>query len=136
MPWICWELFFSMLRMCNTQKGSSLNLDLVLSCNYVMIMIMLMFIYIWMYVCMSCLTGSSWIMIIFMPMFICINVFMYFMSDRVIMDHDYFHANVYMHTCMYVCILCLTGSSWIMIINANIYMYIFVCMYVVVSQGR
>jgi len=32
------------------------------------------------------------------------------------------------HVCMYVCMSCLTGSSWIMIINANIYMYMYVCM--------
>jgi len=64
---------------------SSLNLDLMISCNYVVIMIMLMSIYVYMYVCM------------------------YVMSDMVIMDHDCFYANVYMYICMYVC-HCLTRS--------------------------
>lgn len=62
MPWICWELLFSMLRMHYMHKGSSLNVDLMLSGNYVMTVIMLMFIYVYMYVCMYvcmlCLTGS------------------------------------------------------------------------------
>jgi hypothetical protein len=54
MPWLCWELLFSMLCMLCMNKGSSLNLDLMISGNYVMIMIMLMlYIYICMYVCMS-----------------------------------------------------------------------------------
>jgi len=55
MPWLCWEGLFSMWCMVRIDKASSLNLDLMLSGNYVMIMIMLMFIYI----CMSCLTWSS-----------------------------------------------------------------------------
>ena len=50
---LCWELLFSMLCMCLINKGISLNLDLMLSGNYVMIMIMLMFIYVFMNVCMS-----------------------------------------------------------------------------------
>ena len=50
MPWLCWEQLFSMLCM---NKGSSLNLDLMLSGNYVMTLIMLMFIYVYMYVCVS-----------------------------------------------------------------------------------
>ena len=54
-----------MLYMHYTDNGSSLNIDLMISSTYVVIMIMLMSIYVYMYVCM------------------------YFMSDRVIMDHDY-----------------------------------------------
>ena len=42
-----------MLYMMCTDKGSSLNLDLMISGNYVVIMIMLMSIYVYMYVCMS-----------------------------------------------------------------------------------
>ena len=72
MPWLCWELLFSMWRMCCMHKGSSINLDLMISSNYVVIMIMLM----------------------------SICVYMYVMSDRVIMDHDYF---MLMFTCTYVC---------------------------------
>jgi len=53
MPWLCWELLFSMLPMCFMNKGISLNLDLMLSGNYVMIMIMLMFIYVYMNVYME-----------------------------------------------------------------------------------
>ena len=61
MSWLYWELLFSMLCMVRTDKGSSLNLDLMLSGNYVMIMTMLMFLYVHMYVCMyvcHCFTGS------------------------------------------------------------------------------
>jgi len=36
-------------------------------------------------------------------MYVC----MYVMFDRVIMEHDYFYANVYMYICMYLC-RCLT----------------------------
>jgi len=50
MPWICCELLFSMLRIRCMNKGSYLNLDLMISSNYVVIMIMLMCIYICMYV--------------------------------------------------------------------------------------
>ena len=50
MPWLCWELFFSMLCMLSIDKGSSLNLDLMISSNYVVIMIMMMSIYVYMYV--------------------------------------------------------------------------------------
>jgi len=50
-PWLCWELLFSMLCMLCMDKGSSLNLDLMLSSNYVVIMIILMSIYAYMYVC-------------------------------------------------------------------------------------
>ena len=48
MPQLCWEMLFSMLCM---NKGSSLNLDLVISGNYVLIMIMLN-VYICIHVCM------------------------------------------------------------------------------------
>ena len=47
--WLCWEQFFSMFHICFMNKGISLNLDLMLSGNYVMIM--LMFIYVYMYLC-------------------------------------------------------------------------------------
>ena len=49
-PWLCWEPLFLMLHMCCKHKGSYLNLDLMLSANYVMIMIMMMFIHVYMYV--------------------------------------------------------------------------------------
>ena len=51
MPWLFWELLFSMLCMVSIDKGSYLNLDLMLSSNYVVIMIMLMFIHVGVYVC-------------------------------------------------------------------------------------
>lgn len=53
MPWLCWERLFPMLCMLCMNKGSSLNLDLMLLGNYFMIMILLMFKYVYMYVCMS-----------------------------------------------------------------------------------
>ena len=62
MPWLCCGLLFSMLCM---DKGSSLNLDLMISSNYVVIVIMMTSICIHMYACM------------------------YVIPDRVIMDHDY-----------------------------------------------
>ena len=58
MPWICWESLFSILCMLEIDKGSPLNLYLMISSNYVVIMIMLMYIcihvcmYVCMYVCM------------------------------------------------------------------------------------
>lgn len=76
MPWICWELLFSMLCMCCTHKGSYLNFDLMISGNYIVITIMLMSICVYMYVCVHA------------------------MSNRFIMDHDYFKL---MFTCTYVC---------------------------------
>ena len=51
-PWLCWEWLFSMLCTVCIDKGISLNLDLMISGNYVMIMIMFMFIYVCMCVCM------------------------------------------------------------------------------------
>ena len=59
-----------------THKGDSLNLDLMISNNYVVNMIMLMSICIYMYVCL------------------------YIISDKVIMDHDY---SMLMFICTYVC---------------------------------
>jgi len=41
----------SILYMRCTDKGSSLNLDLMISRNYVVIMIVSMYIYVYMYVC-------------------------------------------------------------------------------------
>lgn len=64
MPWLCLELLFSILCMCCMDKGSSLNLDLMISGNYIMIIIMLMSIYEYMCVYMLCFTGSSRIMIV------------------------------------------------------------------------
>lgn len=46
MPWLCWEQLFSVLCMVCIDKGSSLNLELMLSNCYVIIMIMMMFIYV------------------------------------------------------------------------------------------
>ena len=78
MPWICWELLFSMLCMCCANKGSSLKLYLRLSGNYVVIMIMLMSLYVYMYVCMS-------------------------LSDRFVRDHDCFMLIfISIYVCMYV----------------------------------
>ena len=53
-PWLCWEWSFSMLCMFYMNKGSSLNLDLMIFGNYVVIMFVLMFLYVhvYMYVCM------------------------------------------------------------------------------------
>ena len=34
---------------------------------------------------------------------------------------------LYVYTCMHVCISCLTRSWWIMFINSNIYMHVYVC---------
>lgn len=53
MPWLCWERLFSMLYILYMNKGSYLNLDLMLSDNCVMIMIVLMFIYVCIHLCMS-----------------------------------------------------------------------------------
>jgi len=104
MPWLCFELFFLMLCMCCTHKGSSLNLDLMISGNYIMIMIMLMFIYACMYVCM------------------------YVVFDRANMDNDFFYANGYMRICICVCCY-LTGSSGIMnVLCWCLYVYMYVCM--------
>lgn len=64
MPSLSWELLFSMLCLLCMNKGSSLNIGLMLYGNYAIIMITLIFIYVYMYVCISCLTGSSWTMIV------------------------------------------------------------------------
>ena len=79
---------------------------LMLSGNYVMIITMLIFIYVYIY------------------------VYMYVMCDRVIMDHDCFYANIYTYICTYVCHFLI--GSWLF--NANIYMFIQVCMYLFVQQ--
>jgi len=50
MPCLCWEFLFSMLCMLCMDKGSFLNLDLMISSNCVVIMIMLMPINVYMYV--------------------------------------------------------------------------------------
>ena len=41
MPWICWELLLSMLCILCMDKGSYLNLELMIYGNYVVIMILL-----------------------------------------------------------------------------------------------
>jgi len=64
-----------MLCMLCTNKGSSLNLDLINNGNYVVIMIMLMSICVYMYVCML-------------------------LYDMFIRDHGYF---MLMFICIYVC---------------------------------
>ena len=61
MPWLCWESLFSMFCMLCMDKGSSLNLNVMISSNYVDVYIC---IHVCIYVYMSCLTGSSWIMIV------------------------------------------------------------------------
>jgi len=53
MPWLCWGLLLSMLCMSCIDKRNSLNLDLMISRNYVAIMIMLMPPYVYMYACIS-----------------------------------------------------------------------------------
>ena len=79
MPWLCWELLFSMLCMLCTDKGSSLNIELMIYGNYVVIMIILTSIYVYMYVCMP-------------------------LSDRVVKDHDCLMLMfVCIYVCMYVC---------------------------------
>lgn len=82
--WICWERLFSMLCMMCTDKGSSPNLDIILSCNYVMIMIMLISIYVCMYVVSHRVIMDHGHL---MLMFICIYVCMYFIVWQ---DHDCF----------------------------------------------
>lgn len=72
MPWLFWAMLFTMLCI---DKGSFLNLDLMIYGNYVVIMIMLMPIYVYMYICM--------------PLF-----------DRVVMDHD---CLMLMFICICVC---------------------------------
>jgi len=83
-----------------TNKGSSFNLDLMISGNYVMIMVMLMIACIYMYA-FCCLTGSSGIMIVFA------NVYIYMLlSDMVINDHDCFmRLFICIYVCMYVSFL-------------------------------
>ena len=89
MSWIFWELLFSMLCMVRTDKGSSINLDLMLYGNYVMIMTMLKFLYVCMYVCMYVV---------------------------VCQDDDCFILNVYVYVSMYIC-HCLIGSSGIILVK-------------------
>ena len=75
--------------MCCTHKECSLNLDLMISGNYVVNMIMLMSIYVYMYVCMSCMTGLSWIMIVYANVYIYIYVYVSMsLSDSVTRDHS------------------------------------------------
>lgn len=127
MPWLCWELLFSMLCMHCMNKGSSLNLDLMISSNYIVIMITLMSI--------------------------CVYQCMYVMSNKVIMDHDYFMLMFYacmyivdrldhyyfmlMFICMYVYV-CISLSDRVMIIYANVYVYVcmYPCIYVAIQQGH
>ena len=67
MPCLSWELLFSMLYMLCTDKQSSLNLNLMISSNYVVIKIMLMVLCIHVYVCIyvcCCLVEFLGIMIV------------------------------------------------------------------------
>ena len=77
-PWLCWELLFSMLCMLWTDKWISLNLDLLLFGNYVMIMIMLISIYVYMYVCISLfdrvVRNHDCLMLIFICIYVCMYV--------------------------------------------------------------
>lgn len=77
MAWLRWKLLLSMVWMLCIDKGSSLNLDLMISHKCAVITIMLMSIYVYMYVCMSfsdkIVRGHD----LFMLMFICIHVSMY-----------------------------------------------------------
>ena len=62
MPWLSWEMLFSMLCMLCTDKGSSLNLNNMVSNNYVMIMIMVIYIrciYVCHYLTGSCCSGCN-----------------------------------------------------------------------------
>ena len=76
MPWFCENRCSQCCACCEQIKGSSLNLDLMVSGNYVMIMIMLMFIDVCKYICM------------------------YVMYDRVVMDHG---CLMLMFICIYMC---------------------------------
>ena len=106
MPWLRWEQLFWMLCMMWKDKGSSLNLDLMISSTYIMIIIMMIFIYVHMYVCFAWQSRHvSWL----------------------------FNANVYMHICVYVC-RCLIGS-WFFYDNVYVYVCIYPCIYVSVQQG-
>lgn len=73
MPWLSWELLFSMLCI---DKGSSLNVYLIIYDNYVVIMIMMMSIYVYMY----------------------LHMLLFYIVFR---DHDLFYANDYINECMY-----------------------------------
>ena len=88
MTWLSWELFFSMLCMMCMDKGSSLNLDLMIYDNYVMIMIMLMSISIYMDICMSFYDRIFMDHDCFMLMFICILYVCMSLSDRVIRNRS------------------------------------------------
>jgi len=83
---------FSMLCMLCMDKGCSLNLDLMLSSNYVVIMTMLMFIYVYMHVCMYVVSdrvviNHDFFMLIFMYMYLSNYVSMP-LSNRVVKDHS------------------------------------------------
>lgn len=69
-------------------KGGSINLDLMISSNYVVIMIMLTCLYVYMYICM-------------------------FLFEWVIKYHDYF---IMIFVCMYVC-HCVRGSLGIILVE-------------------
>ena len=85
-----------------TYKGSSLNLELMLSGNYDVIVIIFLFICVYMYVCM------------------------YFVSDRVVMDLGCLILNVYMYICAYVC-RCLKGRWFFSSVNDYVYVSMCLC---------
>ena len=83
------EPLFSMVFMFQTDKGSSLNLDLMISGNCVVIMIMLMSIYVYMYVCMSLYYKVVRDQDCFMIMCICISIYIYMsLFDKVFTGHS------------------------------------------------
>jgi len=53
MPWLFLELLFSMLCILCADKGSFINLGIMISCDNVVIMVVLMSIYVYVYVCMT-----------------------------------------------------------------------------------
>lgn len=98
-PLVCWELFFLMLCMLLMDKGSSINLDLMLLSNYVVIMIIMMSIYVYMYACMS-------------------------LSDRVVKDHNFFMlVFLYKYVSMYLCHY-LTGLLRIILVEERFLMQV------------
>lgn len=106
MPWINWEVLFSMLCMLCMDKGSSLNVDLMISGNYVVITIMLMSIYVYICACKSLTDRDISDHDCFMNK--CLYVYMYvcmLLYERVVRDHDCFRMMficlyVYMYVCM------------------------------------
>lgn len=116
MPQLCWELLFSMLCMLCTDKGSSFNLNPMISINYVVIMIMMMSIYVYMYVHMLLSNKVIRDHYFFMLMTIYVYVCM-LLSDRVVRDHDCFMLIlIFIYVCIDGCQF-LIGSSRIILVE-------------------